>query len=489
MFPTHADINAARSNLPFGRIDVFAILRRREASRRPNERRGRRVVGFSNSQRPSGQQPHGNEHKNNQFASGSAAVEIVGKVNRIVRDLAEDASKFELNLGSLDDELAPTTQSSGVKANAVPGQPASLVNAPTASVSGSNTNVPGQPLKQRSQTKQVDKNSKRVPKEERRRRRKERRQRQIELSTKKSKERTSQSVESATDDETDHDVEKRSRRRRRRHNRRGGRQKSNRRRHSRRQRRRHRRRRRGNKNPRGRKMLALDLPDPDLLPGEDYGEYDKICEYDRIRWYLNTGQQRSSVAESNPDRWGLYSKKNDGLWEPRANHRGDVARALAYMYTFFEGTLKSVAQVHQAEFRTRLSISEPDPNRPSYKYAAWESRTHRCDLPPTVYTPLRLSNRRRRTRDSYTNVPLSGLHPLSGTIIDFIPAQDLHNWHKSDPVDEFERVRNVKVAIVQGNSNPFIENPELLERAFPLSELLLLEKELLVIKENIAKFL
>jgi endonuclease I len=40
----------------------------------------------------------------------------------------------------------------------------------------------------------------------------------------------------------------------------------------------------------------------------------------------------------------------------------------------------------------------------------------------------------------------------------------LRQWSREDPVDEWERQRNERVAALQGNRNPFIDRPDLIDR-------------------------
>ena len=90
-------------------------------------------------------------------------------------------------------------------------------------------------------------------------------------------------------------------------------------------------------------------------------------------------------------------------WEPRDAVKGDVARMMFYMAVRYEG-----------------ENGNPD---------------------------LELNDK----------IPSSYTQPFIGRLT------TLKEWHKQDPVDAFEKKRNQTIFDIQGNRNPFIDHPELVE--------------------------
>ncbi|WP_139488090.1 endonuclease I family protein [Brevibacillus dissolubilis] len=90
--------------------------------------------------------------------------------------------------------------------------------------------------------------------------------------------------------------------------------------------------------------------------------------------------------------------KQRGIWEPRDEVKGDVARMMLYMAVRYEG-----------------GNGEPD---------------------------------------------LELVNSLTDRIPKFGVLSTLLQWHAADPVDNFERNRNEVIYDIQGNRNPFIDHPE-----------------------------
>ncbi len=48
-----------------------------------------------------------------------------------------------------------------------------------------------------------------------------------------------------------------------------------------------------------------------------------------------------------------------------------------------------------------------------------------------------------------------------------IPAdmeEDLKTWHREDPPNQLDTARNSRIEVLQGNRNPFIDVPELVDQ-------------------------
>ncbi|MEP0355261.1 endonuclease [Paraglaciecola sp.] len=127
------------------------------------------------------------------------------------------------------------------------------------------------------------------------------------------------------------------------------------------------------------------------------------------------------VTTANHNRGGDDSESNwtigsgfTGSWETWSERKGDTARALLYLAVRYEGGTHSVT-------------GKPEPD-------------------------LRLTDNRALIGQSNTGDNLSIAYMgLRSTLI---------QWHKDDPVDDFERRHNNAVYTYQGNRNPFIDHPE-----------------------------
>lgn len=122
------------------------------------------------------------------------------------------------------------------------------------------------------------------------------------------------------------------------------------------------------------------------------------------RWFAECNTSYSYGGSAT----GSYYSGNDWnsstfFWKPRDEDKGDVARIIFYMATRYEGD----------------GGGEPD-------------------LEVIDYIP---SN----------NSTTDPVHAL---------LSDLLQWHKDDPVDDFERNRNNVIYSYQNNRNPYIDNPQ-----------------------------
>ena len=106
----------------------------------------------------------------------------------------------------------------------------------------------------------------------------------------------------------------------------------------------------------------------------------------------------------------LSASRDIDSWEPPDSVKGDIARALFYMDVRYDG---------QEEDTTDLEL---------------------VDFVPTSGTPQM---------------------GMLSTLI---------NWHLNDPPDDFEHRRNDLIADLQGNRNPFVDHPQLVQDIFIVPE-------------------
>ncbi|MEL7428320.1 MAG: endonuclease, partial [Bacteroidota bacterium] len=118
----------------------------------------------------------------------------------------------------------------------------------------------------------------------------------------------------------------------------------------------------------------------------------EIDDNQTTRWMRNTSYQ-SSIPSSNIDEYSEYA---NGKFEPREDHKGNVARAVFYFYTMY----------------------------------------------PTQ----------------------------AGSITSVGNLNTLYQWHLNDPVDAAEIARNNAIEQYQGNRNPYIDQPNLVGRAWGFSD-------------------
>ncbi|MCL1050249.1 endonuclease [Shewanella abyssi] len=109
---------------------------------------------------------------------------------------------------------------------------------------------------------------------------------------------------------------------------------------------------------------------------------------------------------------GNYLNKTTDCWEPRDEVKGDVARMIMYMDTRYQGTDTATTNMPDLVVVDRLTTTDEDSD------------------------------------------------PLIGTLC------TLYAWNKLDAVDTFEQNRNNQVYKYQGNRNPFIDRPELVQEVY-----------------------
>jgi hypothetical protein len=124
---------------------------------------------------------------------------------------------------------------------------------------------------------------------------------------------------------------------------------------------------------------------------------------------------RGGAHEPEPDS-SNYSFAD--VWQTWLGRRGDVARALMYMDVRYEG---SFAEEH---IEPNLRLTD--------------------DIAQIVNV----------------DASATGSDAFMGLL------EVLRRWHVEDPVDDLERRRNTVVYLFQGNRNPFVDHPEMVEALF-----------------------
>ncbi|GIU32177.1 endonuclease [Shewanella sp. MBTL60-007] len=109
---------------------------------------------------------------------------------------------------------------------------------------------------------------------------------------------------------------------------------------------------------------------------------------------------------------GNYLDKTTDCWEPRDEVKGDVARMIMYMDTRYQGTDTATTNMPDLIAVDRLTTTAEDSE------------------------------------------------PLIGTLC------TLYAWNKLDAIDSYEQNRNNQVYKYQGNRNPFIDRPELVQQVY-----------------------
>ena len=132
---------------------------------------------------------------------------------------------------------------------------------------------------------------------------------------------------------------------------------------------------------------------------------------------LGRGGPGTPDDEANCFRTG--EANHTGAWQVWTGRRGDIARAMFYMALRYDADTANEPDLVLVDDASRI---DPDDNTKR----AWE---------------------------------LGGVGPLG-------LRATLLGWHDDDPVDDLERRRNTVVFLFQGNRNPFVDRPDLVDAVF-----------------------
>ena len=166
-----------------------------------------------------------------------------------------------------------------------------------------------------------------------------------------------------------------------------------------------------------------------------HGFNDEDCAPYSDCHHLRAAESAINIAKSNNDFGELTSKYTesygnkyaDGVFEPKDDVKGDVARMLLYMM---------------------IRYGEYDDTKMTYK-----EKVDGVDVTKQATVNLSLADGVATTQNSNGNGQIANL----STIL---------KWHYQDPVSDREIYQNNVVYMFQKNRNPFIDHPEYVEYAF-----------------------
>ncbi len=156
------------------------------------------------------------------------------------------------------------------------------------------------------------------------------------------------------------------------------------------------------------------FPHADMIPYTDLHHL-RACEVtvNSTRSSMDFGEV--AAGREVTDAPGVRYDSDLGIFEPRDEVKGDIARVMFYMDVRYQG-----------------------------------DRAKEPDLRLVEHLPAHIRNGVDADGHGY-----------------FANLSTLIRWHEQDPVDDRERRRNERVWQVQGNRNPFVDHPEFVREVFP----------------------
>jgi len=228
---------------------------------------------------------------------------------------------------------------------------------------------------------------------------------------------------------------------------------------------------------------------PDNLNGEQLKAWLKTNYYDGKHQTLGYDGARSQMygyvdKKSDGKIYGVYS----GFSVPASYNTGEVFNGginceHTIPQSFFEKQNPMVSDLHHL-FSTHKDVNN---TRSNYPFAEIDDNT----TTKWMYLNNTQSNIPTENIDSYSEFANNTFEPRedhkgdcaraifyfytmyptqAGDISKVGDINLFYQWHLQDPVDEWERTRNQRIAEKQGDLNPYVEHPELIARAWGLQQ-------------------